>query len=270
MSPTVSRIAWTLTFGVTLGLCLLVAPWGQAQPEKAAKAPHQLLSQHSVLYVGWDGEEAHRAAFEKTAAHQALYDSGVMETIDKVSRAFREIAEKQNPGGADAAEAQALETAMQHVMAQGFSLSISLPADEQGPPLPHVVLVLHKAGAMTNGLTALVRKIGEKEGIELQENEISGRSVASTIIPGTPGVEIGWWAEGEHLVVAAGINSIQATIDVADGTTPDITTGEVWKKHAAAKPDFERAMIGWFDFGLLRNKFGGFPIEPINPENPPI
>ena len=28
-------------------------------------------------------------------------------------------------------------------------------------------------------------------------------------------------------------------------------------------------MLGWFDFGLLRNKFGEFPLQPVNPENPP-
>lgn len=271
MSPTVSRIAWTLTIGVTVGLCLLVAPWGQAQQDKAAKAksPQEILSQHAVAYVSWDGEEAHRAAFEQTAAYKSLYESGVMATIDKVGKAISDMAQQQGQEGPDQAEMQALEVGMQHVMAKGFSAAVSLSADDQGPPLPHVVVVLHEAGHMTPGLTALVRKLGEKEGIELQENDISGRQVASTIIPGTPGVEIGWWTEGSHMVIAAGISSIRATIDVAEGTTPNITASAAWKKYGAEKPDYERAMLGWFDFGLLRNKFGEFPLQPVNPENPP-
>jgi hypothetical protein len=80
------------------------------------------------------------------------------------------------------------------------------------------------------------------------------------IIPESPGIELGWWVEGEHLMVAAGMNSLPVAVAVASGDAPDITENPLWKEFGPESVDFEMTGLSWLDVGKLRDTFGQMPI----------
>ena len=73
-------------------------------------------------------------------------------------------------------------------------------------------------------------------------------------------MEIGWWAEGDHLVIVLGVNAIDSAVDVAAGDAPNISTNPLYKKYVAQEVPFARDSISWFNIGVLRSKFGGMPL----------
>lgn len=266
MSPRQARIAWGLIFGgiCCVGVCLSI---GKAQNTKTP-AVETLLPASTVLYVEWDGNATHKKTWEQTAAHDALYKTGL---IDAIQKFFSGLQPKGMPS--DGGEAyEAIAKAFERVSDNGLVLSVSLP-DGAGPPLPQLTLVLRKAANLQSGLSQLaeniVQAVGEK--VEFQTKQVQSRSVTSGIVPvglGGPPVEIGWWAEGEHLVLVAGINAVEGAIAVAAGDSPNLTANDVWKEQSGTQADFEVTTVGWFDFGSLRNKFGAMPLPPMGPDSP--
>ena len=257
MSQRQSRIAWGTVLGL-LGLVCVGLSLGQA-PNAKRPAVETLLPAGAIVYVGVVGQDAQQEAWEKTAAHDALYKTGLMAVIEKAMSSF---------GGEQAQDERlkALQKGLKHIQAKGFSLVISLPpADFQGPPIPSVVAVLHDAAVLEAGLNKMLKEYAEAE-LEITEKEIQGRKVSSVAIPEVPlPLEVSWWSEGPHLVIAAGISTPESTIAesiiaVATGKAPNITTDANWKKYQAGNADFDVAFVGWFDFGSLRQRFGGIPI----------
>jgi len=111
MSARQSRIAW----GVVLGLCGLVGiglSMGQAQ-QAGRPAVETLLPANSIVYVGWDGEDAHRQSWEKTA----VYKSGLMGTLQKIVGSV--VAQVNSE------ELQILWQGCQKIAAKGLLLSVA-------------------------------------------------------------------------------------------------------------------------------------------------
>ncbi|NQV25783.1 MAG: DUF1559 domain-containing protein [Rhodopirellula sp.] len=81
--------------------------------------------------------------------------------------------------------------------------------------------------------------------------------------PNTPGIEVGIWAEGEHLMIVAGMNAVATGVSVAAGDSPNLTTNTLWKKYNDAD-GFEVTSVSWLDFKSFREMFGQMPI-PTSP-----
>lgn len=255
MSVPQSRIAWgsLLTVGVLVCVGLSMT---YAQRAKTP-APETLLPQNSVIYLGWDGNEAHRATWEKTAAHDSLYKTGAVDLVKKLV-AF--ISEQLGEDGTRAIEI------FNQISDKGVSVSVAI-ADGAGPPVPSAVIVLHDAAQFEKQVSQVVKEaVGED--VPIVTEKIGSRTVTRGIVPNTPGIEFGWWAEGKHLVVAGGINAVQSTIDVASGKSPNITKNELYREYSQ-QDDFESSMLCWFDVSVLTRQFGPmqlplpFPGEPV-------
>ena len=102
--------------------------------------------------------------------------------------------------------------------------------------------------------------------------KLSGRSISKIIVPDTPGVELGWWAEGAHLVVSIGVNALESHVAVANGDEANFTTSDAWKKYGPDKADFEMTSLIIFDIGAVRDTFSGMPIPvpPMGPDAAPL
>jgi hypothetical protein len=256
MSQRQARIGWGLVLGACGGICLSLSI-GLAQQTKTP-AVETLLPAGSVFYLGFDGYDAHRQAWENTAAHDALYKTGLIDAVKKII--VRAGAQ------ADSNEFDLFKQAFEHISDKGLSLAIALPAPGAGPPLPWATVVVHQGANMEAGLADLIEQAAEGT-MEFKETQVQGRKVTSGMVPRSPGVEIGWWTEGSHLVIAVGINAVESTIAVASGGSANITTNPLWKKYRDGKTDFEVASVGWLDFGSLRQSFGEVPIpSPSNPQ----
>ena len=104
MSARFTRLAW----GLLVGACLLglFLSSGQAQNAKAIKI-EELIPAKTVLFGSWDGAAAHQAAFEKTAAHDAFYKSGLVPLIEKLVASIQQQAQAKLGGNEQAARLRA-------------------------------------------------------------------------------------------------------------------------------------------------------------------
>lgn len=253
MSPKMSRLLW----GTLLGSCLMAAfalSPSRAQ-NRVIQSPDKLIPKEALLFIRWDGTKAHAQAFSETAANEALYDSGLMPVLEK---AFNGIASQAGPaaGILDGPAGQALS----HIKDNGVRLAVALAAPgPNGPPmpLPYSVAVFPQAGQFAEPLGQLLQRNGH---IEVDSQEIDGRQISMFIIPDSPGIEVGWWVEGEHLMVAAGINALPIAVAVANGESPNVTDNPLWKEFGPESVEFDMTGLSWLDIGKLRDSFGHMPI----------
>ena len=222
MSPKMSRLMWSTLLGSCVFAAFAFSP-SRAQ-NRVTQSPDTLIPKDTLLFVRWDGTKAHAQAFSETAAHEALYESGLVPMLEK---AFSGLASQAGPAGGilDGPAGQAFN----HVKDHGVRLSVALAAPgPNGPPMPmpYAVAVLPQAGQFAEPLGQLIQRNGH---IEVDSQEIDGRQISTFIIPDSPGIEVGWWVEGEHLMVTAGMNALPLAVAVASGEAPNITANPLWK-----------------------------------------
>lgn len=254
-----SRRQVKIACGILLGAfaCFSLGLSGGAAQQTKTPAVESLLPADSIVYIGWDGNAAHKQAWEQTAAYEALYKTGAMEVVQKLV-AF--LIQRGGDGG------QVVRVAYDQIMEHGVSVAVNVAGDA-GPPLPQVTVVLHNGAKLEAGLTDLVTKYHGKD-VELTNRSVGSRKVTFFVIPNSPGVEIGWWSEGTHLVLTAGIKAIDGALAIADGKAPNLASSPLWKKYRQQKTDYEVSFVGWFDIGGLRNVYGNMPIPGPNSDQP--
>ncbi|QDU37513.1 hypothetical protein Mal4_18270 [Maioricimonas rarisocia] len=257
MSPQQAKIAWGTLLASVMVFCVALSV-GRTQSQDRADASsgspavETLLPADAIIYVGWDGTDAHQGAWHATAAYESLYESGLSDVMKKL------VVFLINQGGINSRDVVPL---LDQISTKGLSMAVSIP--EQGPPLPQAVVVVHEGKQFGDFLTRFIERAGRGE-LEVQRREVSGRQVTSFMLPpGGPPVEFGWWAEGNHLVIAGGINIVESTIAIADGDSPNITTHSLWKQ--AREAEFEVSLASWIDFAAVRARFGEFPIPHPDP-----
>lgn len=242
------------SFLVLLG-AFLVGPllFGQ---EQQGPPPEKLLPAGALVYFGWEGTDVHRDAWQKTAAYDALVKSGLGQVVNRLAGwAGRQVGEEP---------VRMVMKSLDHLCHHGVYLALAAPAAEQGPPLPQLTIVVPGAGSASKDLAPLAERLGVED---LNSQTVETRQVTRGQIRALPAVEIGWWAEGTHLVIAAGVGAIDAAIQVAAGKTPGVETNPVWKKYQS-RVEFEVALTTWIDLASIRELVKGFPIPGPNPSQP--
>ncbi|MBW3540769.1 MAG: DUF1559 domain-containing protein [Planctomycetes bacterium] len=250
-----TRIGWLAVLAAIGGAVFLLPP-GNAQQEnaRARKAPESRLPANPVLYVGWDGLDAHREAWEQTAAYDALYKSGLMDVLGKAITGFLDQAGERGDFPGDLVVAL-----YKMALNKGVSLAVDVRPRPQGPPAPLAVLVLHGASELS---VTLGRYITRAAGDDLKfiVGNVQGRSVTYAQLPQTPGYQVGWWTDGEHLVVVAGADAVNTVLAISGGERPNITTSQLWKTHRGGEADFEVASVAWLDFARVRDLVENIPL----------
>lgn len=194
----------------------------------------------------------HQAAWEKTAAFDAFRKSGFLDVFQNMVRGVLEQAPDQRT--------HAAVEIMQFVSDHGVTAAISL-APGDGPGIPSLTIVAHDAGPHSGVLDQFVEGLGPD--VVVSTEQLKGRTVSRVTIPETP-VELAWWSEKDHLILTAGMGSVEAAIDVAAGTSDNFASTDQGKK-LSTKPDFDRTGIVWFNPTILRERFGAIPLP--NGEN---
>lgn len=219
--------------------------FGQNKP---GPSPEKLLPAGTLIYFGWDGSDAHREAWKKTAAYDALIQSGLGDVVTKL------IAWGERQAGHE--PVRMVTGSLDHLLHKGLYVAIAAPPADQGPPLPQLTIVVPEAAPAIKDIAGLLDQFGIRD---FHQQEVEGRTVTRGRIPTLPAAEVGWWAEGSHLVIAAGIGAVDAAIRVAAGKAPNLSTNPVAKKYQAPA-DFEVALVSWIDLGTIRQMTGGFPV----------
>ncbi|WP_417847981.1 DUF1559 domain-containing protein [Thalassoglobus sp.] len=225
-----------------------IAGWTYAQRGPDSVAPEKLLPARSIIYGKSNGSLLTEKAFKETASYRALYESGLMKAIED---AFDSMPN-------EIPNADQIEDAMRHVEKNGMSIAIS---DGMGMQ-PWGIIVVHEAVGGVDFIKEMLKQVPDLPA-EIQEVNRNGRTISMTMIPKTP-VEVGFWEEQGHLVIAVGIDAIRSAIAVADGDQPNLTSSPLYKKYLAEDPDFTVKSIGWFDFGSLQKMYGQMPVPLPN------
>jgi len=236
----------------------------QAAPARGAgeKGPATLLPSGPVLFVSWDGEAAHREAWEKTAAYQALYGSGLVDVAQKMFASL--VPQQANE------QAELFRQVSEAVTKNGLSIAVTLPPAE-GPAPPWGVAVLPGGAGLEPRIAEAVRAIAQAQpGTSVQAEDRSGRNVTVVRFQQLPPAELGWWTEGDHLVVAAGIGAVNNAIAVAEGRAGDVTDSRLWQAYRTGKQPFEAASIAWLDTAKLAKVLGPVPVPVNGRQGPPV
>ena len=249
MTGSQSRIAWTC-----LAVALIGLVWSSttpfAQQSNAARqsaagekvSPQSLIPARAIFFTQCDGAAVHRQAYQQTAAYEAFEKSGLMPTIRK---AFVETLSKIGPA------ANPILRSLRHIEQHGLSVAVSLPGPA-GPPVPSLTVVLHEAAELERVIGPAIQAVAAEEGIEFTAKEVSGQEVTIGIIPvpNTPGIEVGWWTKGSHLVITTGINAVGQVAAVSSGAAENLETHPLWKKYGQRPESFTRTNLAWFELDL--------------------
>ncbi|WP_437203197.1 DUF1559 domain-containing protein [Planctomicrobium sp. SH664] len=242
---------------LTLGLGCLVATYGFGFAKNGENSPQDLLPSNSIIYARLDGSLLHQEAFEETAAYAALFESGL---VDVARQLVTLLMEQAN-------DSEQVSTAYHHVLENGVSLSVAVDPPREGPPAVWGTIVVHNGGEGVGLLKSLVEN-EEELNLNVTTRKIGTRLVEYAMIPQSP-AEIGWWEEGDHMLIAIGINAVANAIQVADGKRDSLAKNPLWERYAdpEAEREFTMTCVGWFDFGTLREMFGEITIPgPRRPD----
>ncbi len=214
-------------------------------------APEKLLPAKPVALYVWDGFQVHQKTWDATAAQKSLVESGLTKTVNRLLDFV--VSESGEEGAVIAQKLVA------RLFERGFSISVAVETISSRPA-PQVTLVLHGSADLAPKLAALV--VEPLQAANPKAETISGRKVTRVAIPGAVGYEIGWWTDGDHLVIAGGQQAIEAAIKIADGKSPNLTTNPDVKKLRTSK-DFDVASVGLLDIKSLLAIVENLDIPPI-------
>lgn len=229
----------------------------QGQTRKAAITPESLLPEDSLILARLDGSLLHAEAYKKTAAYDALYTSGLVGFFEKTFNRAKAMA--------GPLPVKPFLDAAKLISENGLSVAITPGIGDRGPQ-PWAIIVLHQ-GASLDKLVSSAVQMGTNNQVKPERKTIGKRTVVRIDVPDAPGVELGWWPEGKHLVVAVGMGAIEQAIAVADGTAANVTTNPLWTKYSQPQAG-ELTSFGWLNLAPLRVMFGGMPVPTQNPDKP--
>ncbi|MDB5385427.1 MAG: hypothetical protein JWM11_1073, partial [Planctomycetaceae bacterium] len=260
----------SVSTGVVLALCLIGGlAWSLfgLQP-KLPVAVETLHSSKPVLLYVFDGLAAHQKNWDATAAKKALVDSGLDAQVNKLLEFL--AVESGQPA------AQLSHKLLHQLISQGASISVTVSesntqesdrAEPSGHPAFQVTLVLHGSASFAKPLNDLLLA-GPLKDLNPKTETVAGRKVTRVVIPDSPGIEVGWWTEGGHLVIAGGMQGIEAALAVAQGQTANLTTNTFVQKLRASQA-FDVAAVGLLDVKSLLDLARNIPIPATSPKNAP-
>ena len=242
-----------LMAGLSCGAAYYAAAVPQADPSSVS--PESLLPKDSVIFLQFDGANAHMPGLRQTAKWQALDDSRLRE------RVFDIVEMLAGTAGPDAAALarQALDT----LFHDGISLGISLDG-EQEVLSPYGVIVLHGAASMKHDLISLLFQMDPALRRRVETRSNSGRQIFLAIPRNTPlpRFEFALWAEEEHLVFAVGVNASDRVIATTTGTASDITQNALWKSKRDNQT-FTVTQVAGLDFQAVTTHFQDIPLAAL-------
>jgi hypothetical protein len=224
---------------------------------RAEETPEQLLPDGAQIYFRWDGIEAHRADFEKTAlgktmqgdtggfingAFGQLQESlGALLTVQQLLEGVPPKTLKQLQD--DAADAPKLLTELGK---HGFLLTAEVRGLE--PPQVQVTLVIPDAGEKPGPLFSALRLGTALAKVEVAESKIAGRTVWHfTAGP----VQAAWWIEGKHAMVSVGTEGPEVVLKrMQDKETAKLSGNPLFKKVTGFK-EFTTGLRGYVDAAAL-------------------
>ena len=230
------RFSWA-RFAAGAALCFSLMVSGAGAGESLARyAPGDGL----FGLFEFDGLDAHRDAWGKTAAWRALHETKLGELIGDLAGQVFDLAEKANPDFEKLPIARDdVGVLFNHVKDHGFLLAFfGDPESASG------VFVLRGAG---KGEPARVMEaiFSADKTPKADPVEKAGRTVHAVA------EDSAWWIEKDDLVIAES-KSVDDVLAALDGKKPSAADSPVRTALATPRDGFEPVAIGYFDFAMLK------------------
>jgi hypothetical protein len=242
--------------GMVVLLLLLLLPAGA----RAADPPEHLLPAGTQVYLRWDGIEAHRAAYERTALGKTLQgDTGkfVASVFDQLQEVLggavvTELLKGTPPDKlqkvqADAAKAPKLLPALGK---HGLILAVEVRGLE--PPDAQVTLIVPDAADEAESFLAAFRLAASLSQQPIQERQVEGRTVYQ---PARLPVGFVWWVEGKHVVITGGTAPPDALVKRLTAKQDRLSDTPLFKRVAGFK-EFETGTRAFVDLAGLAKVAG--------------
>ena len=209
--------------------------------------PAELLPERAVVMVQIDGTKAHMPALRETAAWKALEDTEMRERIFDLIEMFVSAGTPEF--------APTARKAMDDLMERGMSLAISISPDGQSFS-PYGVLVLHDSADMIDTIKSIALQAEPNLEEQVQTRTQEGREIS--FVSPQPGMEVCLWAEGNHLVLGAGIQPADRVIANVEGREKNVTAHPLWNK-LRSRSGYTVDQLMWVDTASLMKQFGDMP-----------
>lgn len=248
-------ISCLAVIGMASGACWYAA--AVSQPAANSMDPAGMVPKDAVLFVQMDGVNAHLPAIKDTAKWKALDESGLR------ARIFDLLEMLASAGGPEAATLA--RSALDNLHQYGVTLGVAMTADDQPLQLsPYGVVVFHGAGELKHDLMTLAFGLNPAVREAVQAQAKAGRQISVVIPPGgpMPGLEVALWAEGDHLVVAAGVNASDRVIAILEDQAPSVVENDLYER-TRSDDEFTVSQLGWIDIETLLANLDALPLPPL-------
>ena len=233
--------------------------YAAAVPQQPAGSvnPATLIPQGVVLFAQCDGVLDHMPAIRQTAKWKSFDKSGLRARVSDLLEMLASV------GGPDAA--RLVRTTLDDLHQYGLSLGIAMTAEDQPLGLsPYGVIVFHGAGDLKHELMTMLFELNRPVRRTVETRIKSGRQMSLVVPPEgpLPGLEVALWAEGEHLVLAAGVNASDRVLAMLDRNAPNITESQFWN-DLRRNDGFTVNQLGWIDTQTLATSLESLPLPPL-------
>lgn len=233
---------WLVPLAGLFAVLAAVAGWQSLAAQEAPRPdPNSLLPTNTLVYVALHGGPEVQAAWEKTAAHKAIVQSGLSDAVYALLAAAMPAIGQAAEIPPEALEYYAFaEELLAHVAEHGlvFGADVRLVAGE-------ILLVLPDAAekGLDAKIDALLRTLFQAAQIPVADAEIEGRKVASI---NAEFLYLSWWAEGPHFVLSGNQLGPKPVLRRIAGRGDNLTGTERYARFRAKK-SFTIAGEIWVD-----------------------
>jgi hypothetical protein len=245
-------LAWTAAVIVVAGSAMTTAARGQEAPRRDRPAPlaRYFPRQDLVVYAEFDGLDAHRAAWTKTATYRLLNETTTGVMLEQTLAHLLDSLLARQPGvPVEGREAVALG---QHLLRSGFALGINR-AGGVGFPRCFALVIRDGAARESRALLDRLLRAGAASRAPVRRIEKpGGRTVHA--LGDRPPASLAWWSEGDDLVVSlvtpGGVDAIIATLEGREPSAVEHPTRRILTRSEDAI-GFEPVGLAFFDMATL-------------------
>lgn len=222
-----------------------------AHPVCAQAKLDSYLPAHSQLYLSWDGIDAHRDVFNKSAIGKTLQGDTGKFLAALVKFAEDQLKNYENDIGADAGHVfKEVKRLTGIIRSSGFRSAVAV--DGFLPPHIEAMTILPTAAAAKTDLLPLITKLAARSGLEVVDSKIEGRLVHKLDLRF---IEIGWWNEQGDLIVSVATNGIKNSVARVAGAGPNLTDYPLYKRVTSVN-GFPVWARGYIDLEGVLNQLG--------------
>jgi len=240
--------------GLMAGIGSIATPGARGQDERKPVIPAPLARyfprQDLVVYAEFDGLDAHRDAWTKTAAYRLLNETTTGAMYEQsISRILDLFLAKQSDMPVNGRELAALGM---HLLRSGFAVGINR-AGGAGPPRCFALVVRAAAKGEPRAIIDRILRAGASPRARIQQVDgPKGRKLQ--VLASSPTGHLAWWAEGDDLVVSlVSPSGPDAIIAAVEGREPNAVEhpNRVALVRSNDAPGFVPVGLACFDMAAL-------------------